>query len=120
MIESIINLRSKMGDTLDTREAAMALFEDVRILCSDNKKVTFDFDGVSFVSRSFADQFYKERTKLFEKYKCVSEIKDAEQHVFDMLQIVAKTQHSKNRDFIYYPVYVLESEQKLSDFLLSI
>jgi len=52
-----ISLFEQFGETLNTREAVVSLFENIK--AEDTTTVILDFSSVSFVSRSFTDQLIK-------------------------------------------------------------
>lgn len=112
-----IDVFTKVGETLNTRDGATNLFESVKEFNAIN--VVFDFSKIEFMSRSFADQFHKERMILKEQNGLVIQIKDASETVRKMLITVESTQNKRNRFYMELPVFSF-SEDKLSDYLLSL
>jgi hypothetical protein len=112
-----INVFAKVGETLNSRNAANLLFEC--IIEENAKSVVFDFMNVEFMSRSFADQFHKERMKLKSKNGLIIGIKDASESIRKMLVTVESTQNKRNRFYMELPVFSF-SEEKLSDYLLAL
>src|ERR1700679_3257900 len=94
MAREIIEIKNLIGNTLDSRDAAQKLFE-----CASNYErnvsVVFDFDGVDFMSRSFADEFYKQNKKWSAENNPDTEIDNANIQVIEILQAVSKTQQSR-------------------------
>jgi hypothetical protein len=80
--------------------------------------VEFDFSNVEFISRSFADQFHKEKTKLANS-KSIS-ILNASEEVLRMLSTVANTQNAIYREYKKLPVFKFSDTSLLSDYLLSV
>ncbi|MBK1442808.1 DUF4325 domain-containing protein, partial [Parapedobacter sp. ISTM3] len=76
--------------TLDTREAANRLADVVRER-NECKQIVLDFWGIEFISRSFADQLYKE-LYLHDKESFDIVIKNADATITRMLDAVSKTQ----------------------------
>ncbi|MDD2982181.1 MAG: hypothetical protein PHQ74_02225 [Crocinitomicaceae bacterium] len=113
-----INVFERLGETLNTRIAATSLFEFVSEIKCD--AVNFDFDQVVFMSRSFADQFHKDRMTLQGQNKVVIEICNAESNIREMLTTVASTQEKKDRYYRVLPVFTFTNDEKLEDYLLSI
>lgn len=57
-----INIFKILGTTLNTREATYLVFKAIDL--GNTKTIQLDFSGVEFMSRSFADEFYKYRRTL--------------------------------------------------------
>jgi hypothetical protein len=113
-----IKVFEQLGETLITRSAAVALFELVKQ--QEAKIVDFDFDMVLFMSRSFADQFHKERLKINMQSELRIQICNAEVSVREMLLTVEQTQKKKNRFYSEIPVFNFSNEDRLLDYMLSI
>lgn len=112
-----ISIFSKLGETLNTREAASLLF--VCVVENYAKKVVFDFSQVEFMSRSFADQFHKERMKLKDEHGLFIDLKNASEPIRKMLVTVESTQNKRNRFYTELPVFRF-SDDKISEYLLSL
>jgi anti-anti-sigma regulatory factor len=104
-----IDVFAQVGETLNTREAATLLF--VCVVENYAKSVVFDFSRVEFMSRSFADQFHKERMKLKEQEGLIIDLKDASESVRKMLLTVESTQNKKNRFYIELPVFRFSNDR---------
>jgi hypothetical protein len=109
-----INVFKHLGETLNSREAAILLFDFVNENKANN--VVFDFTNVVFMSRSFADQFHKERMKLKEKSGLTIHLKDASELIRTMLITVELTQNKRNRFYTELPVFKF-SEHNLENYL---
>lgn len=120
MKSGAVNLKERMDSTLDTREAAMTLFAELKASRNEHQELLFDFSGVEFMSRSFADQFHKERTKLFKECGIECAIKDAGQNIFDMLQAVSRTQQANHREVVRYEFFAFSNMDNLSEYLQAI
>lgn len=107
-----------LGDSLNTREAAADFLKEV----SANKcdVIELDFKGVNFMSRSFADQFYKRKVKIDAKSEKVIEIINANEHVLKMLNAVKKTQNKTDREYRVLSSIKYSDNNMLNDYLLSV
>lgn len=113
-----INVYDRFGETLNTRVSATNLLELVRIFRGDI--VNLDFHNVVFMSRSFADQFHKERVKLQIDNDILFEISNASDDIRKMLTIVASTQEKKERHYRVLPIFNFTKEESLEEYLLTI
>ncbi|MEO6882416.1 MAG: hypothetical protein ABI199_00175 [Bacteroidia bacterium] len=113
-----INVANEFGNTLHSREAALNLFSLLSEMSS--KEIEFDFSKVEYISRSFADQFYKEKEKYQNSFSVLVNISNAGEEVLSMLRIVAKTQNKSSRNYVVLPVFKYSDKAKLSDYMLSI
>lgn len=116
-VTSPINIKSILGNTLDSRDGAVRLF---RFLSPSQKEITFDFSAIDFMSRSFADQFYKEFQKLASDNSVYISISNAPVQVIDILDAVAKTQTTKDRSTSNLPIYSFSKLGQLTDYLQAI
>lgn len=113
-----VKVNELLAETLNTRAAAAALFEIVKQHQSDC--VEFDFDGVVFMSRSFADQFHKERLEMKVTNNLEIQISNADVSLRKILITVEETQSKKNRFYAELPVFNFTNEEKLVDYLWSL
>lgn len=113
-----ISVFEEQGSLLNTREASSSLFN----IISKNKgaEIELDFTDVEFMSRSFADQFHKERMSFQEKENSMVHLVNANEEIIRILQAVSQTQNKRERKFISLPVFKFSDEKLLSDYLLSI
>ena len=104
------------GRILNTRESALRLFELIKT--NSNKKVILNFSMVEFMSRSFADQFYKEKKQ---NQNCLTiVISNASDDIIRVINTVEKTQIKTDRGFIKLPVFYFTKYKMLSEYLYSI
>ena len=103
---------------LVTREYAIMLIE--KATNTPVGAIEFDFLGISFISRSFADQVHEEKMRLWETDKKEIIVVNAEPDVCEMLKTVGKTQNSNNRIFDRYPHLQFQSRRLLKEYLLSV
>jgi len=105
-------------DSLVTREVASLLMK--KISECPWEKVHVDFSGITFISRSFADQFHKEKIDLFENGEkeviCDNMLHD----VKEMFKAVCKTQEAWDREYNLYPVLHFTTRRSLIDYLQSV
>lgn len=111
-----IDLKALFGTSLNTREGAIDLSNLISAL--NVPLVELDFKEVEFMSRSFADQFYKEKLKLQENHISVY-VKNANQEIESILNTVSNTQNKKDRTFNEIQVIRFKSVNEMSNFLLS-
>ena len=114
MVTSEIKIISLFPPTLDTREGASRLAEIVKSDLADDNKVELDFQGVIFMSRSFADQFHKDL--LTGNHAIDLEIKNAESGIIEMLETVSKTQKTRKAINKSYRILSFNNIDKLSDY----
>lgn len=100
-----------------SREAATSLFNELNNV---DVELEFDFINVDFISRSYADQFYKAKMDWEKSHDAKAYIVNANEEVINMINVVSKTQNSTERFFENIPVYKFSKIDKLSDYLLSI
>jgi hypothetical protein len=107
------------SSSLNTRDEAIKLFT---FLANDNTadKLIYDFENISFISRSFADEFHKSLI-FFTNIENVSyELVNAASDIIEMLQAVSRTQNNEKRSFNNLPVYSFIDTTSLYKFLYSI
>ena len=113
-----IQVVEEVSKLLNTREAATELMNAVRD--SRCKNVEFDFSDVEFMSRSFADQFHKERVRLQDDLQLLVEVSNANEQVVNILRTVSNTQNKVKRHYKILPVFKFSNADLLSDYLLSV
>lgn len=84
----VLKITDKLSETLSFRDAAVRMFAEL----PPQSSITFDFDGVSFVSRSFADQYQKEKKTLQSKGVQLKEI-NMKKEIREIFAAIAR-QHS--------------------------
>ena len=100
---------------LVTREAATAIMQSVKEHPCD--VVNLDFAGIDFISRSFADQFHKEKMLLWENGEKEIIVLNAHNDVFQMFNAVANTQTSDNSAYKSFSRLNFESMRSLKEYL---
>jgi hypothetical protein len=104
---------------IHTRDAARMLFQSVTN--SPWTEIVFDFANVSFISRSFADEFFFKKTQVANEEKKNIKIINAEGEVLDILKSVAKTQvNFRQAKVDSIPVIKYSSSRDLDFHLVSI
>ena len=89
------NISRILSQTLDTREAASFVAKTIKSSTRNSAKIVVNFDGITFMSRSFADQFFKELFSTDAQLNLI--IKNANSGITEVLDIVAKTQISRKK-----------------------
>jgi hypothetical protein len=112
-----INIKSILGNTLDSRDGAILLFQS---LSPNQKDIIFDFSAIDFMSRSFADQFHKEFLKLLSDKDLNISISNAPIQVIDILEVVSKTQEVKDPGTLNLPIYSFSKLEQLTNYLQAI
>ena len=104
--------------SIHTRDAANI------ILCAAEThpcdEVVLDFSNISFISRSFADQFHKDKLEVITRTGKVIIVENASEEVIKMLQAVARTQVKTNRPVSQVPVYKYTDLISFEKFLVAI
>lgn len=113
-----ILVSERLGALLNSREAATSLLDFVR----ENKcsVIEMDFTSVEFMSRSFADQFHKEKIMLQNDYNIVIEVVNANEEVVNILRTVSRTQSKSDRQFNDVQIFSFSNTDLLQEHLLSI
>lgn len=115
-IQTII-VSEKAKNFLISREAVISLFSNIN---ENQNNIEFDFANVEFMSRSYADQFYKLKTDFEQNKNVRIQIVNANEEVINMLQIVSQTQNATDRKFEQVPIFKFSKTEMLSDYLFSI
>lgn len=113
-----ISVSELIGTSIHTREASAILMNLIaEDLCD---YIELDFSNVEYISRSFSDQFYFDKSTCAKTMKKILVISNANETVSHMLNAVAKTQNKKLNPFFNIPVFKYSSQSQLENFLLSI
>ncbi|HET6228026.1 MAG TPA: DUF4325 domain-containing protein [Bacteroidia bacterium] len=112
-----ILISDKTKNFLISREAGSSLFTELN---SPDFEYELDFSNIEFISRSYADQFYKMKEDFEKKFNTRIHIINANEEVINMLHVVSKTQNLSERNFENVPIYRFSKIDNLSDYLLSI
>ncbi|SEL41246.1 STAS-like domain-containing protein [Parapedobacter koreensis] len=103
--------------TLDIREAAIRLADMVRER-NECKQIVLDFSGIEFISRSFADQLYKE-LYLHDKDSFDIVIKNADAGIIRMMDSVSKTQTKRRAVKKTHQVASYNDLKQMESFVMS-
>lgn len=101
-----------------TREIALEIFEYIK--ATPSNKVDLDFTNIDFISRSFADQFHKEKLSFHEKFLTEIRVVNQNEEVFNMFSIVANTQNKVDRAVSQIIVVHFKERKTVKEFLYSI
>jgi hypothetical protein len=113
MTISKIKVKELMPETLDTRESATLLAQFMKQE-SLSTKIELDFNGILFMSRSFADQFHKE---IYANENHIDLcIKNADVQITDILNAVSRTQENRKKHINTYNLLQLTDLDKLTDY----
>lgn len=116
MLIGVLNILTNT-ETLDTRDQAMQLFDSLHGYCPQCSEIIFDFAGIEFMSRSFADQFHKERMKFQEEKNVKVFIENENSQIHDILNAVCKTQKLKVRKQHSFEFHSFFSREQVFQFV---
>ena len=97
-MKNIVKIASIFPASISSRQSIALLQNAVSL--SKNVKYVFDFNGIEFISRSFADEFLKFATNETSEF----EIKNANSTIIEMINAVKKTQEPIERHFNTIPI----------------
>ena len=117
MFEAEIKILDFLNKTLDTRESATRLFSQIKCLHSNCSKLEIDFSGIEFMSRSFADQFHKERILFQRNSNYNISFKNADYQTIDILNAVANTQTDRKPFITNYQLYTFNDLKKMDNYI---
>jgi len=83
---------------LDSRDEAIRLFSELKDYCVTYGDITLDFSDVIFMSRSFADQFHKEKLKWCNTSSVPIYIMNEIDQIHDILKAVSRTQKTSKKE----------------------
>lgn len=121
MIVSEINLLEILSQTLDTREASTRLFDFLYRSFNTSSIIKLDFSSIEFMSRSFADQFHKERLAFQAKTNCLIELKNADIQIVEILHAVSNTQKSRSSiDNSNISILTFSNPEQLEEYMFAL
>ena len=121
MIVFEINLKEILPNTLDTREASTRLFDFLDKSYNKASVVKLDFSSIQFMSRSFADQFHKERLRFQTKNNCLIELKNADIQVIEILHAVSNTQKTRSSiDNSNISILTFSNPEQLEEYMFAL
>jgi len=106
-----------LGSTLNTREATNELFKNVDF--NTTSCIQLDFDKVEFMSRSFADEFYKRRAFIESNNEITISLVNMTDDVSKMLKAVTYTNQNSTPRSGKFNHIKFSSQEELSKYLLS-
>ena len=113
-----ISVFDELGNSLNSREAVSILSENIE--APKFNPIELDFSGVEFMSRSFADQFHKEKIKWQEELNLQVDIVNANEEILEMLNAVSQTQDKRDRKIIDVPIFKFTNPELISNYLFSV
>lgn len=119
MVTKEISLLNWLNPSLDTREAATRLFEMLRTSHPPCSEIEFDFSGILFMSRSFADQFHKERMAFQADTNSLIVLKNAAYDFIQTLEVVARTQTSRRKVSATHQVLTFSKLGAMQDYMFA-
>jgi len=121
MIVSEINLLDILPNTLDTREASTRLFNFLEKNYNSASTIQLNFNSIEFMSRSFADQFHKERLVFQTKNNCLIELKNADVQVVEILHAVSNTQKKRSSiDNSDISILTFSNSEQLEEYMFTL
>ncbi len=115
-----INVNEILGSTLNSREATYDVFKGIEF-----NKINFiqlDFNGVEFMSRSFADEFFKYRRTLEAEKNIRIDFVNINKEISIILQAVSNsnTDGLLNRKSSNFNHIQFTTQEALSNYLLAL
>lgn len=120
MTKTVINIIQLFNNIITSRDEAIKLFNSINKFQHPVTEIVLDFAGIDFISRSFADQFYKEKMDWKVKTNIPLSITNATVQIIEILEAVSRTQSKKDRTVKEIPVYSFTSEELLSEYMQTI
>jgi hypothetical protein len=106
-----------LGTTLHSRDKANSLFELLSSAYHEVDEIHLNFEGVEFMSRSFADEFHKAELKWKAERQPKVFIENVSLQVFEMLNAVSKTQKHNQQAFKAIEMLTINNPEELERFL---
>jgi anti-anti-sigma regulatory factor len=105
---------------LNTRESTYIVFKGIEI--SNTKTIQLDFTGVEFMSRSFADEFFKYKRTLETERNILIILVNINKEISQMLHAVSISNSAGKpvRKFNSITHIKFTSQKALSDYLLAL
>jgi hypothetical protein len=117
MIHASVDIKKLIGNTLDSRDEATNLFNWLQQNYTTAREINFDFTDIDFMSRSFADQFHKEKIVWLNSNNIPVLISNAPIQVIEILQAVSKTQNKVVTNISDLRVYKFSKQEQLVQYL---
>ena len=116
MLIAIIKILPNLNKSLDTRDQAQILFERLESYCPNCNDLVIDFSGIDFMSRSFADQFHKEKIRLQEMRHIIVSIENEVPQIHSILNSVSKTQKTMKRESSTFQFHSIFTKDQMAQF----
>ncbi len=115
-----INVKDILGSTLNAREALYEIFKGIDF--NNIKAVHIDFTGVEFMSRSFADEFFKYRQTLESEKNIKFILINSNKDISNILKAVSNsnTEGNLKRKFNKFNHIQFTNQEALSNYLLTL
>lgn len=110
-MKQIINIQDYYPSIIATRKAISILKSEVAFF--EKKKYVFSFSNISFISRSFADEFIK----YLKSSNIEWELKNTNSNVHAIVKAVLKSHENFRSDYDHIAITQFESENELNKFL---
>lgn len=110
-----ISVLQRVGSSPGFRDSAAVLFAEV---AEGAAEVVLNFDGVSFISRGFADELHQLRQQFQHEHHIPVRIENAAPEVMEMLEVVVRTQHATPQQDRTPTVRRVSDARGLEDLLL--
>ena len=110
-MNKVIHIVNHLPSTITTRKAIVAINDHVPL--ADKNNVVFDFQGIEFISRAFADEFV--HFVLDSKLK--ARIINTNPTIREMLNVVGKNRSSRNKNYHNIAVTPFSKKEQLNHLL---
>ena len=113
-MKNTILIKDFLPSVISTRKSFTNLITKLNL--SEKNTYIFDFSDISFISRSFTDEFlnYSKSTNINWK------IKNANNNIKAMIDAVRKSQESPRKNYDYVAINNLKTKSDLHNFLSTI
>ena len=120
MIHTELHLVELLGTTLNSRDEADALFARMKADLPATDSYVLNFSGVTFTSRSFADQFHKLKIRWQAEFIVPIVLENMHEQTLAILGAVAQTQQERRHKVANIPTRQLPDFNAAFKFLLTI
>jgi len=112
-----IKLRELFGSTISTREAARFLLKEITEMSSKEKtkSIIIDFTKIEFISRSFADEFFKAKERIETQKEISLKFVRVNKIILDTLKKVKMTQKARPRKILKIPSRTIKNIENLEE-----
>jgi len=116
---SSLRIANEFTEDLRTRNTAKILFSKARMMAGKINEVSFDFAGVHFISRAFADQFVKELFVLENEDGIKVTLENIDFPIQEILKEVRITQSDRRISQTHIQNVKFESVDAMRDFMFA-